>query len=68
MPSSLEKISKARGNPVNVYEKCSKEGFKLIGCFISARKAGLLLGMSGNTVIKYMHSRELFKNRYIFSR
>jgi len=24
--STLEKISKVRGNPVNIYEKCSDEG------------------------------------------
>ncbi len=33
-------MSKKRGNPVNIYENCSVEGFKLIGSFISARKAG----------------------------
>ena len=67
LPSTLEKMSKVSGNPVNIYEKCSNEGFKLIGNFISARKAGLFLGISGTTIIKYMHSGEIFKDRYKFS-
>lgn len=65
--STLEKMSCVKGNPVNIYEKCSDEGFKLIGNFISARKAGLFLGISGSTIIKYMHSGEIFKDRYKFS-
>jgi group I intron endonuclease len=67
LPSTLEKMSKVKGNPVNVYEKCNSEGFKLIGNFISARKAGLFLGISGSTIIKYMHSGEIFKDRYKLS-
>lgn len=55
------------GNPVNVYEKCSSEGFKLIGCFVSSRRAANFLGMSGSTVIKYMQSGTIFKDRYKFS-
>ena len=66
-PSTLEKMSKVKGNPVNIYEKCNSEGFKLIGNFVSARKAGLFLGISGSTIIKYMHSGEVFKDRYKFS-
>jgi hypothetical protein len=61
-------MSAVTGNPVNIYEKCSIEGFKFIGNFISARKAGLFLGISGSTIIKYMHSGEIFKDRYKFSR
>jgi len=61
------KISVIRGNPVNVYEKCSSQGFKLIGNFVSARRAGKFLGMSGSTVIRYMNSGEIFKDRYKFS-
>jgi group I intron endonuclease len=67
LPSTLEKMSKVKGNPVNIYEKCNSEGFKLIGNFVSARKAGLFLGISGSTIIKYMHSGEVFKDRYKFS-
>ena len=67
LPSTLEKMSEVRGNPVNIYEICNSEGFKLIGNFISARRAGLFLGISGSTVIRYMHSGEIFKDRYKFS-
>ena len=48
---------------MNIYEKCNSEGFNFIGNFISARKAGLFLGVSGSTIIKYMHSGEVFKYR-----
>jgi len=57
-------MSKVKGNPVNIYEKCYSEGFKFIGNFISARKAGLFLGICGSTIIKYMHSGGVFKDRY----
>lgn len=67
LPSTLEKMSKIKGNPVNIYEKCDSEGFKFIGNFISARKAAIFLGISGSTIIKYMHSGEVFKDRYKFS-
>jgi len=60
-------MSTKSGNPVNIYEKCSSEGFKLIGSFVSARKAGKLLEISGSTVIKYMQSGTIFKDRYKFS-
>jgi hypothetical protein len=33
-------MSTKRRNPVYVYEKCSNKGFKLIGSFVSARRAG----------------------------
>jgi len=61
------KISAAHGNPVNIYEKCSSEGFKLIGSFVSARRAGKFLDISGSTVIRYMNSCEIYKERYKFS-
>ena len=60
-------LSTKRGNPVNVYEKCTSEGFKLIGSFVSARRAGKFLGMSGSTVNRYMNSGAIFKDRYKFS-
>ena len=60
-------MSAIRWNPVNIYEKVSSEGFKLIGCFVSARRAAKFLDISGSTVIKYMNSGEIFKNRYKFS-
>lgn len=62
-----DKMSKTRGNPVNLYEKCSEKGFELIGSFVSARRAGNFLGISGSTVIRYMHSGGIYKDRYKFS-
>jgi hypothetical protein len=61
------KMSAISGNPVNIYEKFSSKGFKLIGSFVSARRAGKFLGISGTTVIKYKNSGEIFKERYKFS-
>ena len=64
---TIDKMSKTHGNPVNIYEKCSSEGFKLIGSFVSPRKAANFLGMSGSIIIKYMQSGAIFKDRYKFS-
>jgi len=61
------KMSTAHGNPVHIYEKYSSEGFKLIGSFVSARRAGKFLDISGSTVIRYMQSGAIFKDRYKFS-
>jgi group I intron endonuclease len=61
------KMSFIKGNPVNIYEKVSSEGFKLIGCFVSVRRAAKILDISGSTVIKYMNSGEIYKDRYKFS-
>ena len=61
------KISTRRVNPVNIFEKCSSEGFKLIGNFASAKKAGLFLGISNSTVNKYINSGSIYKERYKFS-
>lgn len=62
-------MSKAspHANPVNIYEKCSSEGFKFIGSFVSARRAAKFLDMSGSTVIRYMNSGEVFRDRYKLS-
>jgi len=60
-------MSTKRGNPVNIYEKCSSEGFELIGSFVSARRASKFLDISGSTVVKYMKSGAIFKDRYKFS-
>lgn len=60
-------MSSKHGSSVNIYEKCSSEGFKLIGSFVSARRAGKFLEISGSTVVKYMKSGEIFKDRYKFS-
>jgi excinuclease UvrABC nuclease subunit len=61
------KMSTISENPVNIYEKYSSEGFKLIGSFVSARRAGKFLGISGSTVIRYMNSSKILKERYKFS-
>ena len=61
------KISNRSRNPVNIYEKCSLEGFKLIGSFVSARRAGKFLDISGSTVIRYMNSGKIYKDKYKFS-
>jgi group I intron endonuclease len=61
------KISSLHGNPINIYEKCSSEGFKLIGSFVSIRKAAKFLGISSSTIIRYKNSGEIFKDRYKFS-
>jgi group I intron endonuclease len=61
------KLKMSAINPVNIYEKLSSEGFKLIGCFVSARRAAKFLDISGSTVIKYMNSGQIFKDRYKFS-
>ncbi|TLY78177.1 MAG: hypothetical protein E6K49_06425 [Gammaproteobacteria bacterium] len=60
-------MSAIKGNPVNIYENFSSSGFKLIGSFVSARRAGKFLGISGSTVIKYKNSGAIFKDRYKFS-
>lgn len=56
-------MSIKRGNPINIYEKFSN-GFKLIGSFVSAIKAGIFLGTSGSTVIRYRNSGNIYKDRY----
>jgi|SRR5689334_4286766 len=61
------KMSAVKGNPIYIYEKCSSEGSKLIGCFVSARRAGKFLNISGSTVIRYKNSGEIFKDRYKFA-
>lgn len=60
-------MSSPRGNPLNVYEKCDSSGFKLIGSFVSARRAAVFLDLSKSTVIKYMNSGTIYKDRYKFS-
>ena len=57
-------MSSKRGSFVNIYEKCDKEGFKLIGSFVSARRAGKFLNISGSRIVRYLKSGEIFKDRY----
>ena len=60
-------ISQAHGNPVNLYEKNSNGEFLLIGRFLSSRKMAQFLGISGSTVLKYLKSGTIFKDKYKFS-
>lgn len=60
-------MSSKRGSLVNIFERCDIEGFKLIGSFVSARRAGKFLGLSGSTVVRYMKSGEIFKDKYKFT-
>ena len=39
---ALLKMSSIRGYSVNILEKCDSEGFKLIGSFVSIRRAARL--------------------------
>lgn len=64
---TLLKMSSVRGQSVNIYEKCDKEGFKLIGTFVSRRRAANFLDISANTIKLYINSGEIFKDRYKFS-
>lgn len=52
---------------VYIYEKCTNEGFKLIGGFTSSKKAANFLGVSTNTIIKYKNSGIIYKVRYKFT-
>jgi group I intron endonuclease len=61
------KMSVVRGNLVHVYEKCDSEGFKLIGSFVSIRRAAKFLEISASTIKRYINSGEIFKYRYKFS-
>ena len=60
-------MSSKRGSLVNVFERCDKQDVKLIGSFVSARRAGKFMGISGSTVARYMKSGEIFKDKYKFS-
>lgn len=59
-----ELISKKHGNPVDIYEKYPVGEFKLIGSFISARRAGLFLGTSGSLIVSYIRSGKIYRNKY----
>ena len=60
-------MSASKGYLVNIHEKCDSEGFKLIGSFVSIRRAAKFLGISSNTVRLYINSGEIFKDRYKFT-
>ena len=61
------KMSAAQGNLVHIYEKCDSEGFKLIGSFVSIRRAAKFLEISASTIKRYINSGEMFKDRYKFT-
>jgi len=63
---TLLKMSASRGYLVNILEKCDSDGFKLIGSFVSIRRAAKFLGISSNTVRLYINSGKIFKGRYKF--
>lgn len=64
---TLLKMSTSKGHLVYIYEKYDSSGFKLIGSFVSMRRAAKFLGISGNTVRLYVNSGKIFKDRYKFS-
>ena len=65
--SNQKKNSSRIQSPIYVSEKCSKEGFKVIGCFQSAKKIAKILGTSTNEIIKLKNSGEIYKDRYKFT-
>ena len=64
---TLLKMSTSRGYLVYIHEKCDSEGFKLIGSFVSIRRAAKFLEISSNTVRLYINSGKIFKDRYKFT-
>jgi hypothetical protein len=54
-------------SPIYISEKCSKEGFKVIGSFISAKKIAHFLGTSTNEIIKFKNSGVIYKDRYKYT-
>lgn len=64
---TLLKMSAVKGYPVYIYEKCDIEGFKLIGSFVSIRRAAKFLDISSSTIRLYINSGKIFKDRYKFS-
>jgi group I intron endonuclease len=64
---TLLKMSAVRGYSVNIYEKCDTEGFKLIGSFVSIRRAAKFLDISSNSIKLYINSGKIFKDRYKFT-
>jgi len=60
-------MSANKGYPVYIYEKCDIDGFKLIGSFVSIRRAAKFLDISSSTIRLYINSGKIFKDRYKFS-
>ena len=64
---TLLKMSASKGHLVDIYEKYDSEGFKLIGSFVSIRRAAKFLEIGAITVRRYVNSGKIFKDRYKFS-
>jgi hypothetical protein len=60
-------ISSKLGNPINLYELQPNKEFSFIVRFVSSRKAAAFLGISKSTIIRYMQSGQLFKEKYKFT-
>jgi len=64
---TLLKMSAVSGYPVYIHEKCDSKGFKIIGNFVSIRRAAKFLDISSATITRYINSGEIFKNKYKFT-
>jgi len=64
---TILKMSASKGYLVHINEKCDDEGFKLIGSFVSIRRAAKFLGISSSTIRSYINSGKIFKDRYKFT-
>jgi hypothetical protein len=51
---------------VHVYEKMNKEGFKLIGSFVTVKRAAEFLGVNSEEITKIKNSGTIFRERYRF--
>lgn len=51
---------------VYIYERCTKKRFKLIGSFLSPKRAASLLGVSKKIIIKYKNSGLVYEFGYKF--
>ena len=64
---TILKMSASRGYLVHINEKCDDKGFKLIGSFVSIRRAAKFLEISSSTIRLYINSGKIFKDRYKFT-
>lgn len=64
---TLLKMSANKGYSVYIHEKCDIEGFKLVGSFVSIRRAAKFLEISSNTIRSFINSGKIFKDRYKFT-
>jgi len=49
---------------IYIYEKCTYEGFKIIGGFTSSKKIAKFLETSTNKILYYKNSGLIFKGKY----